>query len=93
LNGLWLIAALYLIAINIITYFAFWIDKGRARQGLYRFSERDLLLLAVLGGSPAALFAQWLLRHKTRKQPFKTYLFCIPGIQFGLAILLLVLSA
>ena len=92
MNELWWIAPLYLIIINSITYFAFWIDKGRARQRGYRISESNLLSLAVLGGSPAAIFAQQRLRHKTRKQPFSTFLLCIPGIQIGVAILLVVLS-
>jgi len=92
LNELWWIAPLYLITINSITYFAFWIDKRRARQRGYRISESNLLSLAVLGGSPAAIFAQQRLRHKTRKQPFSTFLLCIPGIQIGVAILLVVLS-
>lgn len=83
---LWWLLPLYLILINSITYFAFWADKERARQRVYRIPERHLLWLALLGGSPAAIFAQHYLRHKTRKQPFKTILLCIPAIQIGLAI-------
>jgi uncharacterized membrane protein YsdA (DUF1294 family) len=77
--------------INFITYFAFWTDKQRARQGGWRISEDNLFFLAVLGGSPAAIFAQQHLRHKTRKQPFSTVLLCILGLQIGAAIVLAVL--
>ncbi|HEY3929278.1 MAG TPA: DUF1294 domain-containing protein, partial [Candidatus Koribacter sp.] len=76
----------YLLGINLTTYVAFWADKERARQRLYRISESNLLLLAILGGSPAAIIAQQYLRHKTRKQPFCTILLCIPGIQTGVAV-------
>jgi len=81
-----LIGLLYLILINCITYFAFWVDKQRAVQQRYRIPEKDLLFLALIGGSPAAILARQFLRHKTRKQPFGTVLLCIPGFQIGLAV-------
>ena len=79
----WLYALLHLLAINAITFAAFWIDKRRAQQGLYRVRERTLLLLALLGGSPAAILAQQRLRHKTRKQPFAGILASIAVIQIA----------
>jgi uncharacterized membrane protein YsdA (DUF1294 family) len=45
--------------------------------------ERDLLSLAAFGGSPAALLARTLLRHKTRKEPFSTQLQLIAALQLG----------
>jgi uncharacterized membrane protein YsdA (DUF1294 family) len=83
-------APLYLVVISLATYFAFWLDKRRARQGSWRISESNLLFLALIGGSPAAIFAQQRLRHKTRKEPFRTFLFCIPGVQIGAIIALVV---
>lgn len=77
---------IYIVIINATTYWAFWIDKNRARQGDYRISENNLLFLAIIGGSSAALFARRYLRHKTHKQPFSAFLFCIVGIQIGVAI-------
>lgn len=78
--GVWIAGLAYLVAINGVTYLAFWIDKERARAGRYRIAERTLLLLALLGGSPAGLLAQRRLRHKTRKQPFA-------GLLAGIALL------
>ena len=75
------LALIYLPVINAITWVAFWVDKERARQGLYRIPERTLLLLALAGGSPAAIHAQQRLRHKTRKQPFAAMLVTIPVLQ------------
>ena len=47
----------YLLLINIITYFTYAADKTKARQNKWRIPERTLILLALLGGSPAALLA------------------------------------
>ena len=59
------------------------------RIGSWRVSERTLLTLAAVGGSIGAVFGQIFLRHKTRKEPFRTQLRLIVGLQtFGLIIFL-----
>ena len=63
-----------------------WQDKQRAQAGERRIPERDLLGLAVIGGSPGALLARKLFRHKTRKQPFSTQLQVVIALQAGVAI-------
>ena len=88
MSELWWLVPVYLFGINAVTYLAFWVDKERARQRAYRIAEHNLLALAILGGSPAAIFAQQYLRHKTRKQPFATILFFIPPVQVAAAIVL-----
>lgn len=75
--------ALGLLAINCWTVLRFWQDKRRAQAGIRRIPESDLLGLALIGGSPGALLARHLFRHKTRKEPFSTYLFLIVAIQLG----------
>jgi uncharacterized membrane protein YsdA (DUF1294 family) len=76
-----LILAVVLLAINLATFAAFGWDKAAARQRDRRIPERTLLILAALGGSPAALLARQTLRHKTRKQPFGTRLLLIVFLQ------------
>jgi uncharacterized membrane protein YsdA (DUF1294 family) len=62
---------LYLIA-STVTFGAYALDKSAAKRGAWRTSENTLHLLALVGGWPGALIAQSRLRHKSRKQPFRT---------------------
>lgn len=80
-----LYAAALLLTVNLWTMLVFWRDKQRAIAGERRIAESDLLVLALAGGSPGALLARRLFRHKTRKQPFSTRLFLIAAIQAGAA--------
>jgi uncharacterized membrane protein YsdA (DUF1294 family) len=79
-----LVLPAFLIFINLAAYWLFWDDKCRAKAGLYRHSESNLLLVALAGGSLGALFAQRRFRHKTRKQPFATILDGIRVLHLGL---------
>ncbi len=64
----------FLFLANLIAFAAFAHDKSQARMGGWRVSESTLLTLAFLGGSVGALLGQRILRHKTRKEPFRTQL-------------------
>lgn len=72
-----------LVLVNLWTVLRFWQDKQRARAGERRIRESDLLGLALIGGSPGALLARHLFRHKTRKEPFSTQLLVILVLQCG----------
>jgi uncharacterized membrane protein YsdA (DUF1294 family) len=85
----WPVVLYALLAINLWTMVRFWQDKQRARNGDRRISESDLLGLALIGGSPGALLARRLFRHKTRKEPFRSQLFAIVALQIAGAIGLL----
>lgn len=75
----------YLLVVNLLTFLAYGLDKWKAvRNGRKsgektrhndrlsrRIPEASLLLLAVLGGSPAALLAMYLFRHKTLHKKFR----------------------
>ena len=69
--------AIALIAINVIAFAAFGLDKAKARAGRWRVQESTLLMLAFLGGTPGAYAGRAAFRHKTRKQPFGSRLFQI----------------
>ena len=79
-----LIAAFtWMLLVNLWTILRFWQDKRRAIDGARRIPEADLLGLALIGGSPGAFAARRLFRHKTRKQPFSTWLWLIALAQLG----------
>ncbi|MGJ7037983.1 uncharacterized membrane protein YsdA (DUF1294 family) [Shinella sp. BE166] len=65
------------LLVNVVTFCVFWWDKEAARDGHWRVSEARLLQFAFIGGSHGAFAAQRLLRHKTRKEPFRTQLMAI----------------
>ncbi|UCV29214.1 DUF1294 domain-containing protein [Ferribacterium limneticum] len=57
-------------AISITAFIAYALDKSAARDGRWRTAENTLHLLALLGGWPGALLAQYRLRHKSSKPSF-----------------------
>ncbi len=66
--------ALILLAFAELAAFGlFWFDKAQARDHGWRVRESTLLLVALVGGV-GAWMGQHLLRHKTRKEPFRTRL-------------------
>ena len=75
--------ALWLGLINLITFGVFWLDKRRAEKGKWRVSEKELLLWAAAGGSPAAFYAMRKFRHKTRKRSFRAWYWTIVAAQIG----------
>jgi uncharacterized membrane protein YsdA (DUF1294 family) len=83
--------ALALGVINLLTFAAFGWDKLAAVEDRSRISERTLLLLAALGGSPGALVARPVFRHKTRKQPFSGWLMLIVFLQVAAIVVVLAL--
>ena len=70
-----------LIALNLLTFVLFGIDKAKARTGAWRVAESTLLMLAFLGGTLGAYAGRAVFRHKTRKQPFNSNLFAVAVLQ------------
>lgn len=61
---------IYLIIINLIAFFAMYLDKRKARYGKWRIPEQSLFILAVMGGSIGAIAGMYTFRHKTKKLRF-----------------------
>ncbi len=75
-------AAVYL-AMGVITFVAFAVDKGAAARGARRIPEARLHLLELLGGWPGAVAAVVLLRHKRRKPAFLVVLMLVVAVHGG----------
>lgn len=66
-----LIIIYYLLAINAVAFFAYGIDKLKARKGWWRIPEATLLLLAIIGGSIGAWLDMKVWHHKTMHKKFR----------------------
>lgn len=62
---------IYIVLINVVTFFVYGFDKHRAQSRRRRISERTLLTLAAMGGSIGAWMAMRSFRHKTQHAKFK----------------------
>lgn len=61
---------IYLIAINLITLLAIYIDKQKAKKSKRRISEKTLFTLVFLGGGIGGIAGMYIFRHKTKKTRF-----------------------
>ena len=73
----------YLIGVNVFAFTLCAQDKYRAMRGVWRVSERALMLSAVFGGSIGLLCAMYLFRHKTRHKKFTAGVPFILMLQFA----------
>lgn len=63
----WMWPAGYVLVMSGISLFMMGLDKRRSKvRGARRVPERTFFLLALLGGSPGAIWGMFLFRHKTR---------------------------
>ena len=68
---------IYLVAVNVVTFFLYGIDKWKAKRSKWRIPEATLLGLAVIGGSIGALLGMKVWHHKTQHKEFR---FGVPAI-------------
>jgi uncharacterized membrane protein YsdA (DUF1294 family) len=80
----WLWLVTYLVGVNVATLVLYAIDKFNAVRGWLRVPERLLHLVTFLGGTPAALIGQQLLRHKTLKGSFRAAFWLLLVLQAAL---------
>ena len=83
------IILLYLLAINVVAFFAFGIDKYKAQHNKWRIPESTLLTMAVLGGSIGALAGMKVWRHKTLHNRFRIGIPVIIALQIAAVVWLI----
>lgn len=76
----------YVIAINVIAFIVYGIDKLKAKRHWWRIPEATLLTLAAIGGSIGAWCGMMLFRHKTKHLKFRFGVPLIFLLQFALVI-------
>lgn len=81
------IVILYLVAINVVTFLLYGIDKFKAQRSRWRIPEAVLLGLAVVGGSIGAWLGMMVWRHKIQHKKFKYGIPLILALQIALLFL------
>lgn len=74
------IVLIYLVGINVVTFFLYGIDKWRAKRAKWRIEEATLLWWAACGGSIGALLGMKAWHHKTLHRKFT---WGVPAILIG----------
>lgn len=69
----------WLILINLVGFIQMYVDKQRARKDKWRIPEKQLFLVALVGGSVGSIFGMYIFRHKTKH---KSFVFGMPAILF-----------
>ena len=65
------IVLIYLVAINVVTFVVYGIDKYKAVRSKWRIPENTLIGLAVIGGSIGAWMGMKFWHHKTLHAKFR----------------------
>ncbi len=78
---------IYLVAVNVITFFFYGIDKWKARRSKWRIPKATILGLAVIGGSLGAWLGMRMWHHKTMHKKFQYGIPLILIVQIALVLL------
>lgn len=89
INGLGQFVLVYLVVINVATFFTFGLDKWKAKHSMWRIRESALLLLAVLGGSMGGWAGMRVWHHKTLHKKFRYGIPAIIAMQIAFVIFLI----
>ncbi|MDO7788608.1 DUF1294 domain-containing protein [Desulforamulus aquiferis] len=74
----------YLLAVNVLTFIMFNLDKWFASTGGWRISERTLFIASLAGGGVGGYLGMKFAHHKTRKTIFSVGLPVIGAVQLVL---------
>ena len=77
---------IYLIAINVISFLAFYIDKQKAVSNCFRIAESILIMLSAIGGFIGSVIAIYTIRHKNRKVQFLFKLYLVLAVELLIVI-------
>lgn len=64
------ILTVWLIVINLVGFAQMYVDKRRAKMNKWRIPEKQLFLVAIIGGSVGSILGMQVFRHKTKHKSF-----------------------
>lgn len=79
------ITVISILAINLLTFLLYGIDKWKAKRSRWRIPESVLLGLAAIGGSVGAWLGMRVWHHKTQHKKFR---YGVPAILVAQVVLL-----
>lgn len=65
---------LIIVVWNALVFCLYGLDKLFAKKGMWRISEKSLIVCAILLGGIGAFLGMKVFRHKTKHQKFKIIL-------------------
>ena len=74
------------VALSVVTFVVYAMDKRAAQRGTWRVPEAKLHLWSLVGGWPGAVLAQQLLRHKSSKEEFRAVFRVTVGVNCALLV-------
>ncbi len=80
---------LFLLAMSLLAFVLYGLDKRKAKKGAYRIKESVLLSFSFFGGAIGGSLAMLLFRHKTKHWYFGFVNFLGVLWQIALGVLLL----
>ena len=83
---LWQLVSILLAVMSVFLFALMGLDKGKARRGARRISEKTLFLFALLGGAVGGTLGMFFFRHKTRHWYFRLGFPLLAAAQLALVI-------
>ena len=83
---LWQYVLLLLAVMSLFLFVMMALDKGKARRGAWRISEKALFVFALLGGAIGGTAGMFLFRHKTKHWYFRFGFPLLAAAQLSLVI-------
>ena len=66
----WKILIAWLLITNLVGFVQMFVDKRRAQRDKWRIPEKQLFLVAAIGGSIGSILGMQVFRHKTKHKSF-----------------------
>lgn len=79
---------IWIVVMSIWAFLAMGFDKRQAKKKALRIPEKNLWILAIIGGGIGAYFGMQVFRHKTRHTSFRVG-FLMLALAYGIMILYL----